>query len=243
MRHSDKNSSCRQKDGPTPVGYVERHWKEFIRIAFEPQGTVGSVPRKWAIRRLENVPSPNAIPCRQLERNEARAFCTDSTNNVLHGYICAMAWGGQRFHATTAWQHRDRLRKHLKRLRKGDLTRCKAYELFCGKGQIRGLGPSYFTKLIAFFSPGTNFYIMDQWTAKSINLLAGRCVVKIVGDSPCAANTGQNYEEFCCEIDEIARRIGCAGVKVEQRLFSRGGRNPGEWRNYVRENYRACSPR
>lgn len=76
-----------------------------------------------------------------------------------------------------------KLGSHLNLLRTGGLSRCEAYRLFLGTGAIPGIGPAFFTKLIYFFSPTPDFYILDQWTAKSVNLLTGNWVVKMSGDT------------------------------------------------------------
>jgi hypothetical protein len=103
------------------------------------------------------------------------------------------------------------------------------------------LGPAFFTKLLYFFSPGNNFFIMDQWTAKSINLLKGEEVVKLDSDpqSPhrhfvARRNCGSDYNKFCEKIDELAIFLGVSGEEIEQRLFA--GVHP--WRGYVINNYR-----
>lgn len=221
-----------------PSPYPEDH----LRLLREPeeQGPVGSIPAAWAKGLAFDVPDFDSLPTRVLNRKEVRAICTDRSRNVLFGYVCAMAWGGQgggvtRPSAHRAWHERVRLEQHLLRLRTGGLSKKAAYGLFCGDGEIRGLGPSFFTKLLYFFSPEPSFYIMDQWTAKSINLLTGRQIVKLSDSSPTRANTGNEYNEFCEEVDAIAARIGCAGHEAEERLFSRGGRKPGKWRKFVRE--------
>jgi 8-oxoguanine DNA glycosylase-like protein len=223
-----------------PSPYLEAHWRVLSTLGPEDQGTVGSVPIAWAKRVAGDVPDFDSLPSHALDRKEVRAICTDRSRSVLFGYVCAMAWGGQgggvtQRSAKQAWHGRVRLEQHLKQLRKGGFTRNAAYDLFCGGGEIRGLGPSFFTKLLYFFSPEPSFYIMDQWTAKSINLLTGKRIVKLLDTSPTRENTGGEYNSFCEEVDAIAALIGCTGCEAEERLFSRGGRKPGAWRKHVAE--------
>lgn len=182
-----------------------------------------------------------------LTREAVRAICTDPGQDVLFGYVCAMAWGGQGIGATVgnaraAWGCRKSLADHLHVIRKGSLTRRSAYELFCGAGAIRGLGPAYFTKLLYFFSPTDDFYIMDQWTGKSIDLITGRSVVRISGETVSSLNKSGNYQAYCEEIDFLARQLGCAGAEIEERLFSRGGRKPWPWREHVRHHWNLDKP-
>jgi len=223
-----------------PSPYLEEH----LRLLRKPehQGPVGSAPATWARRIAVDVPDFESLPCSVLDRKEVRAICTDRSRNALFGYACAMAWGGQgggvtQRYAKAAWRERVRLEQHLLRLRNGGLNRKAAYDLFCDDGEIWGLGPSFFTKLLYFFSPEPSFYIMDQWTAKSINLLTGRQIVKLSNTSPTRENTGSEYNTFCDEVDAIAARIGCTGHEAEERMFSRGGQKQGDWRKHVREGY------
>ena len=100
-----------------------------------------------------------------------------------------------------------------------------------------GLGPSYFTKLLFFFSSDDNFWIMDQWTGKSINLLTGKKVVRFTGSSPSDQNKGGNYQAYCEEVDALATQLNTNGNEIEQRLMSKGKPNPWPWRSHVVANY------
>jgi hypothetical protein len=155
-----------------------------------------------------------------------------------------MAWGVQgrgpngSKPVQKAWENREKIALSLEKIRSGGLTSSESYDLFTGSNASLYLGPSYFTKLIYFFRPEkeTQAYIMDQWTAKSVNLLTGRKVVKIHNSSPLKSNSGKNYKDFCAEIDRMALLMGTKGDKVEQMLFSKGYRPPEPWRKYVKEN-------
>jgi hypothetical protein len=154
-----------------------------------------------------------------------------------------MCWGWQEKGprgakgATEAWQSRDKIKDHLEALRAGNLVRCEAYKLFRKQGKVRGLGPSYFTKLLFFFSPADDFWIMDQWTGKSINLLTGKNVVRFSGSSPSDQNKGGNYQAYCEEVDALATLLNTNGNEIEQRLMSKGKPNPWPWRSHVVANY------
>ena len=200
------------------------------------QGPVGLTPRRWA-EQLRCVPFKNELPEHKLERQLVRTICTDSRSPVLFGYICAMAWGGQgRGHAPSAWAEREKIAALLKKLRMGRLSRQRAFNLF-SESNLSGLGPSFFTKLLYFFSPTPAFYIMDQWTAKSVNLLVGSNLVRMAGNVPSEYNKGGNYQVFCEEIDLMAGLMGVTGETIEERLFSWGGRARWPWRAYVVRNW------
>jgi len=178
------------------------------------------------------------LPGNSLDRSAVRAICRDSTIPVLFGYVCAMCWGVQEKGprggrgVKEAWEGREIIEEHLESIRKGSLSRNEAYNLLNGKRKVKGLGPSYFTKLLFFFSPAEDMWIMDQWTAKSVNLLTGEIVVRLSGGAPSSKNKGGNYQAFCEEIDNLAIKLNCDGDEIEQRLMSRG-KPPGKWRQYV----------
>lgn len=237
-----------------PQLYVETHWNKFVESidSQKSQGETGTSPMEWIKKnKLQNVVSDELKKKLQdvnkLDREKVRNICRDKETDVLVGYICAMAWGGQGMqHVKNVWKEKEEVSKRLELLRAGNLTRCKSYDLFIGKGKILGLGPAYWTKLLYFFSPTEDFYIMDQWTAKSVNLLKGLQVVKMEGNSVSSSNMCGNYQAFCEEIDSIAARLketggaefsDVTGAKVEEWLFSRGSVSrkdgPWVWRAYV----------
>jgi hypothetical protein len=232
-----------------PQLYIETHWDKFVEsIPDEPQGNIGTSPLKWVgSYDLKNV--PENLPNRKLGRGEVRSICQENPD-VLFGYICAMAWGGQGMtkYVNGAWSKRAVLTKHLEKLREGKLTRCDAYNLFLND-KIFGLGPAYWTKLLFFFGPDekakNSCYIMDQWTAKSVNLLTGLQVVKMSGDNVSSDNRCGNYQAFCEVIDSMVTSLQATGLKkfevltgakVEEWIYSRGWEGKEEplaWRAYV----------
>ena len=220
------------------------HWTIFKGIKHIAQGAVGDLPVSWAhehsIRGTKKLNDSVSNLRFKLDRNYVRKICSHGGADVLLGYVCAMAWGGQgsgplcKSHPKDAWKERGKIEKHLELLRAGKLTRSGAYDLFSVVDHVDGLGPAFFTKLLYFFSPNEDFYIMDRWTARSVNLLTGREVVRITNDGYVAdSNTGENYENFCTVVDDMARQLKCTGAKLEERLFSCGG---GDWRKYVENN-------
>ena len=245
-----------------PPPYNDAHWNQFVDAGYQPQGPVGDVPAQWA----NGLPqAPADLPEVQLTRQEVQKFCRDANTDALalFGYVCAIAWGGQndRFtrsgkpgHKTLSWSNRNVIVPKLLALRAGGLSHCQAYALFSGQNHVAGLGPAFFTKLIYFFSPArprgqTGFYIMDQWTAKSINLLTQQPVVRLARikhTSPQHSNKCGNYEAFCREIEHIAAVLELnnpdGGDVVEQRLMSEGGHQPQPWREHVRKSWPRHAP-
>lgn len=231
------------------ITYHPEHLARFLEIPPEPQGPLFQAPQVWVRRhQIADVPAMTRLPATPLDRHQVRAICRDMATPALHAYVCAMAWGGQgngpgaSRHVQNAWAQRERIAETLAILRKGGLSRAEAYELMAGSNAIPGLGPSYLTKLLFFFSPEPTLYIMDQWTAKSVNLLTSKPVVRVYGDAPSALNTGRNYTAFCEIVDDLAHRSGQSGEATEQRLFSRGGKKRAAWREYVHALWKEKAP-
>lgn len=236
-----------------PPPYREPHWNVFRSTPYVPQGAVGDSPAQWvADWCLPDVPQGILpLPAQQLTRTAVKDICRDLRNPVLFGYVCAMAWGLQGAdrrtkHVTNAWSERGRITENLESLRAGGHSRCTTYNLFLNHGRIGGLGPSFFTKLIYFFSPGNQFYIMDQWTGKSVNLLTGQNIVRMGGETcketPAPYNKCGNYQAFCEEIDFMAAERRMTGEQIEEALFSKDNGDPGPWRNYVKANWTQHQP-
>jgi hypothetical protein len=113
------------------------------------------------------------------------------------------------------------------------------------------MGPAYFTKLIYFLRASQDGYIMDQWTARSINLLRTpdqrlvRMHIHAKGQAVSSHNDAHAYEEFCRSLEELSdalfgSRLPVDVDRAERQIFSRGhGR--GAWRKYLIEQQAAAS--
>lgn len=228
--------------------------KQFMDIPFVPQPFASAkIPRVWAESigiteedLMEFEIGMADLPDTKLSRYQVRDICRAPGTHVLIGYICAMAWGAQGVgptsrHAISAWAARAALIPALEEIKAGGLALDQAYKLFCGDGVVTGLGVSYFTKLIFFFMPEMNGYIVDQWTAKSINYLTGRDVVIIDDEAPTRRNTEVHYAQYRAMVDALVEELRAVGQhntgeEVEQRLFSSGGKGDavGAWRAIIR---------
>lgn len=180
---------------------------------------------------------------RNFYRDELLAFCTDKSNSDMLTLLAILSWGGMnREHGKNLFNNTDPILDIVYKLRNSHFkTRSEAFNYIQEKRKSKllpGLGIGYFTKLICFLAPELNGYIMDQWVAKSINLIAEKNIVHInkshwVTDE----NNGDAYETFCDEVDKIGAQLNLSGYKAEEKLFSIGGKNKGSWRKYVIENY------
>ena len=182
-------------------------------------------------------------PCLSVVEKLSRRSLADfiSVQAAPMDRLAAVAsWGGMKIiHGRRVWQERATWTAALERLDTVP-TRMAAYDLFAGlrrESALKGVGPAYFTKLIFFLRPELNGYILDQWLARSVNLLypcarIRMSYAKTVADS----NTPEDYERYCSLVEDAARRIGLEPREAEERLFSIGGKDgaAGEWRLYVR---------
>lgn len=213
---------------------------------------VSRVPSDWAMKVGADGSIVEGLPTIQVGREALKEMCRDNSFTPEMCFASIMAWGGMKYgHGRKIWEHRRSWRDIIMRLRAGDLSRADAYRAFA---QFRaenpgcGMGPAYYTKLIFFCGPDHDGYIMDQWTSLSVNLLFSsgeKPVVDMVStvfrgvrtDTVTDRNKPEDYEAFCRGVEFLADRLEVEKPEtVEEWLFSKGGRNPGPWRKYVKDN-------
>ena len=199
-------------------------------------GSIAGQP-KWLGRNISAwseavTMQPDFAP--KLDRLDRHAL-TDALKDISleQAFIAISAWGSMRVpNGRIAWAQRANWLPAVK-----SLSECKsrmdAYNemrKLRAKGQLPGVGPAYFTKLIFFLRPELNAYIMDQWTAKSINLLTASTLVKLAGSWVSDKNNEHDYENFCRCVECIAEQVGLAPADCEERLFGYGSK----WREFVK---------
>lgn len=99
-----------------------------------------------------------------------------------------------------------------------------------------GLGPAYFTKLIRYLrsdGAGGVGLIMDQWLARSVNLIfeAEPEGILMHGQGKKyvdRANSEVAYELFCQRVEQVADELNTTGIALEVFLFA-----SREWRQYL----------
>jgi len=203
----------------------------------------------WVLEKLASQSSLNPIllPNRTVSRSELYAMSENSAVDDLSLVLCILSWGGMhRRHAVSAlatwseWQH------IIAQLRGGSLSRSAAYHSFANIRRnrfLKGMGPAYFTKLIYFCDPKHDGYIMDQWTARSSNLLGISPAIKMytakgskfmgVSDE----NTPETYETFCRFVEYLGDSYfpDFHYSSIEEAMFSQG-KGRGAWRSHVIAN-------
>ena len=189
------------------------------------------------------------FPDKALSRREVFEFVTNCSNTLFNSCIVICAWGGMnRKHCYSAFNNWLSWKAVADDILSGNSTRGGAYEAFASlrkNNQLPGMGPAYYTKLIYFLSqPQNRGYIMDQWTARSYNLLHGNHdilmnkQIKKSGELQAHVsdkNTSSAYEKFCYFIEKTADSLGEAvsADDVELSMFSEG-RGKGVWRSYLK---------
>lgn len=177
---------------------------------------------------------------RKIDRIELRQLCTNGSDR-LFCFCAIMAWGMRKSYFRK-WKDFDAALKDghlvskLQAIEKAP-SRREAFELLTGTNRIPGLGIAFFTKLIFFFR--RDGYILDQWTAKSADLMARELELPVKGYGPSALATGQHYENFCLLVEELASEMGGPWTPsdVEVAMFG-GRRDKSAWRQYVIQNWR-----
>jgi hypothetical protein len=228
------------------------HWDKLKACFPKPpsQGPVGESPALYLAKLNQlcgtKLAWPSGYPTGLLNRTQLTALCQDPAVDVLVGYAAVMAWGRR---GVTSPNYRKSLepepRKYLiailHDLRNSTRSRIDDYAAMWRAAEtINGLGISYYTKLLFFFRPRQDCYILDQFTAKSSRILSDPPVVRLTSAYyPEPDTSQQEYENFCLWLDREARNLSTLGTKwtaeqVEQALFDQRG---GEWRRYVRIHF------
>ncbi len=116
--------------------------------------------------------------------------------------------------------------------------------------KMQGVGPAYYTKLIFFFGDQTGL-IMDQWTARSTNLLLGKKIIKMQSRTHVTDNNSEqiykSYLEFVSELqNHLSIRtlpeteeliFSCSHKKwVGNEMFKQYHPQCSAWRKFVAEN-------
>ena len=221
-----------------------------LRTCAKPAIWSGSRPLSWAnwVGGRTVAPYRNYLSDTCPTRSALTALCGKPSVPIEAAFLSIMAWGGMhRLHGRRAWRARnDGLLETMSWIKAAQPSRLASYRAFqqlaCG-GNLPGIGPAYFTKLIFFLNPHSHAYIMDQWTAKSINLLFGAFIRLNLGvdrgrDSVPKNTSADVYETFCRSIDELVNLIPCSdGSEAERLIFSQSRPTPQHWRYYLKQSW------
>lgn len=206
----------------------------------ERQAVIGCAPRAWANHIADGLGEQFDLDRDRIDRSRLISLAQEASPEKF--FLSVMAWGGMKVgHGVSAWSEREVWYAPLQAALRGDASRRELYAGFAAK-PVNGMRAAYFTKLIHFAtvrSAEPVGYIMDQWTAKSVNLICRRDIVVLdAAGYVTPANDDRVYEQFCQIVDAIAAELGVAGAEAEERIYSRGGRRPAAWRAHVKANWR-----
>jgi len=214
------------------------------------QLTIGDNPQDYLARLNElcnlNLEWPSNHPLGKLDRIQLRALCHDLHVHVLIVYAAVMAWGGRglmsrNYRLSLQHESLNTLVSTLSTLRNGNNSRKEAFQIIkLAAEEIKGLGISFYTKLLFFLRRDYDAYILDQFTAKSAQLLFHPPPVRLTSQYyPLPDTTPDEYEDFCCKIEELSSDIqqlnaNWTSEKVEQAMFDIRG---GIWRKYLKTHF------
>ena len=228
------------------INYNKVHYDEFSKNLHTQDNAVGHDIRKWwdDLTGFEETKLLSKI----LKREELKCLCkNDSPFTDKECLAAIMAWGGQRRNnAKILFRRFDEVQPIISDLRNGKINHIDSYNRFYKIGGALGMRAPYFTKVIFFCDPKHQGFIMDQWTAKSTNLL---CEEKVIDLTKHGLVTGNNcpkiYERFCNIVCDLSGKLSekknekISPEKIEMAMFSQGGykHKRGAWREYVIEHW------
>lgn len=241
-------------DGLLSNGFNTEHLQKFIEYI---EDSTQSVLGKSAITWCENIKKRSSnndrtyedfplLPSERQCRYSLQKWINDIGYSDLKSCSAAiLAWGGMKVsHGHLAFQSYDLWGPIINGLYNGSISKEDAYDRFLTlrqRSELKGMGIAYFTKLIFFIthtdaylkSRNHSGYILDQWTARSINLLSDTPIITMQSSWVSDKNTGSVYGKFCEKIEQLADLIHRPPAQTEELLFSHGGRNKGSWRAYI----------
>jgi hypothetical protein len=218
-----------------------------------------AAPGKWkdvdlniAARTLRIDGLGDTVLEKPLSRMRLRDLAGDAQVSDRDLIWAILAWGRINiFHGRSlARQDTTPLEQEIAKLRGQRLPAPDRAEVYAtltrtlDENGIKGLGPAFLTKLIFFVPTLSTGYIMDKWTAGSVNLLCTAPFIKLNTNRNVEGRNGpQIYDRFCKAVDEIAKLHPTPEGKTcseyaEMCLFGTGGRGKAAcaWRRHVRDS-------
>lgn len=172
----------------------------------------------------------------QHSRITVRNICRNQNVPVIQAYAVAMAWGGQNMRHFRSSSPCLALTHLLEELRKSPRDRIEDFRMTQqARLRIPGLGISFFTKLLFFFRPSADAYILDKWTGRGVARLLDPSPIRIAPAPdflPDPRTTAEQYGQFCDGLERLGtwEDSNWSGEEVERALFDRPG---GPWRKFL----------
>ena len=218
---------------------------EVLKKAERIPGYSGMMPEEW-YTKVHRCKSYKPKPEFKLKkpgvytREDLKGYLKQKGLSDETALIAILAWGkcsianGRNILEDT---RRAALLRFIKELKSPKIkSREEAFDLFVRtkkSGSIKGLGVAYFTKVLWFMRPDLNGYILDRYTAKSINILCDSPYFPLIDNKYVSQHTDANtYEGYCKHIEKLAKTIKCTPEITEEKLF--GGDYPA-WREKIKQ--------
>ncbi|MEP1208426.1 MAG: hypothetical protein ABJM29_10560 [Rhizobiaceae bacterium] len=224
---------------------TQKHLRKFHAKSQIITAPGGEVPSVWHKKHMSTACKYLDINAKeQIYRNRIKLFRDDPNCSDEELYSTIMSWGRiSRFNVKHCKPNFTLLQPLLSSMRAGRETRKTAYDkylLLKSHGGIGKLGASYFTKLLYFFRPENDGYILDQFSGMAINVIFDLKIVRLApgndGFFVSKDTTSDEYVNYCKYVELLASEVNDNGEHVEVRLFSYGPKN--EWRDYVGKAWR-----
>jgi len=202
---------------------------------------VGKSPAKW-FKGVNVKWTPNQLSAEMLNRYnlldkriELKSKDKLSKSDIRTFIIDILSWGASR-QPRLSMLTIDSYEDICKDLLDDKISPIDAYDRFYNEHKVtqkmRGMGPAYYTKLVCFFCDQNNSQIdmergiiMDQWTARSVNRLKNKEIIKMTpnknGYSVSASNNKEIYSEFLSIVSDIKKILNISDIlDAEELIFS-----------------------
>lgn len=212
----------------------------------------------WTLSDLNNDPINRYDLLTKIDQIKKNKVCNIFIVREL--IVKIFAWGGMSKQASrgkNALKYIDRYEGICKDLLNGKITNIEAYknffELHNHKNddlKMKGVGPAFYTKLIYFLGDHEGL-IMDQWTAKSVNMLCNDKIIKLDSGYVSKRNKETTYIKFIEIVKKLQIKLAMDSLsETEALIFStsrklnRTGLSPNQnlvasqWRHFLIENYK-----
>ena len=197
-----------------------------------------------------------------------REICKDHQYDIEDCILIILTWGQIRPSPTTlllAWKslNSPKIKRFLENIRSGkENDRKQIYRRFADyrySGDLKGIDTAYFTKLIYFLlNQDEKGYILDQFTARSCNILLRRNIIHINenGTVTSKQNDAEVYEKYCQFIEDLAiylddhfrERLEERDAKIEPEhaeifiFYDNGKKDSSGWRSKAAKIFEENKP-
>lgn len=210
---------CKDKiDREVPSRILDNAW-----LATSPDNWFKNFNTNWNVSNLPKSPLNRYELLKLIDAYRNTGDLDKPTLRML--IVSVFAWGGMGTSGSNGKLAIDTIQNYEEiclELLNG-MSSVDAYANFYqlkNSGKMRGIRPAYYTKLIFFFGDQSGL-IMDQWTARSTNLLLGKKIIRLDNKSVSDNNSDGVYVEYLNFVVALKNRLGIETLpKTEELIFS-----------------------